>query len=214
MCNRCGFFDGDKPRRSSTQREESCSRSANTRSASATASPTRPGPSSRRACWPRNREPTSSRSGTSRIASTPPSAASPTASAPAADAAVKALGWNKPYHVDADHIRLETVDGFLAASDFYTIDVADAIGQPADPAAVTAFVKRHPELADTLRIPGIDTQFDADEGRRRTDRRQVSACRPAGGSHRPAHPREEADVHPRSLDGRDRFAADARRSCS
>src|SRR3954451_20618426 len=36
----------------------------------------------------------------------------------AADAAVRALGWNKPYHVDADHIRLETVDGFIASSDF------------------------------------------------------------------------------------------------
>src|SRR5205807_1824770 len=28
----------------------------------------------------------------------------------AADAAVNALGWAKPYHVDADHIRLDTVD--------------------------------------------------------------------------------------------------------
>src|SRR5687768_4948871 len=46
----------------------------------------------------------------------------------AADAAVRALGWAKPYHVDADHIRLDTVDPFLAASDFFTIDVADAIG--------------------------------------------------------------------------------------
>ena len=35
----------------------------------------------------------------------------------AADAAVKALGWTKPYHVDADHIRLETVDRFFASSD-------------------------------------------------------------------------------------------------
>ena len=34
----------------------------------------------------------------------------------AADAAVRELGWKKPYHVDADHIRLETVDGFLASS--------------------------------------------------------------------------------------------------
>ena len=32
----------------------------------------------------------------------------------AADAAVRALGWTRPYHVDADHIRLETVDGFLS----------------------------------------------------------------------------------------------------
>src|SRR5258708_3032237 len=48
----------------------------------------------------------------------------------AADAAVKVLGWEKPYHLDADHIRLETVDRFLTACDFYTIDVADSIGQP------------------------------------------------------------------------------------
>src|SRR5947209_19679965 len=64
----------------------------------------------------------------------------------AADAAVRELGWKKPYHVDADHIRLDTVDRFLAASDFYTIDVADSIGQPADPAAVRAFADRPPEL--------------------------------------------------------------------
>src|SRR5579872_4785181 len=69
----------------------------------------------------------------------------------AADAAVRDLGWKKPYHVDADHIRLETVDGFLASSDFYTIDVADAIGQPADTAAVRAFVDRHADLVGRLK---------------------------------------------------------------
>src|SRR5262245_30945210 len=54
----------------------------------------------------------------------------------AADTAVRDLGWNKPYHVDADHIRLETVDRFLVPSDFFTIDVADFIGKPADKTAV------------------------------------------------------------------------------
>lgn len=77
----------------------------------------------------------------------------------AADAAVKALGWTKPYHVDADHIRLETVDRFLAPSDFFTIDVADNIGKPADPAAVAAFVDKHPQLVGELSIAGIDTAF-------------------------------------------------------
>jgi hypothetical protein len=77
----------------------------------------------------------------------------------AADAAVRELGWTKPYHIDADHIRLETVDGYIASSDFYTIDVADAIGRPADAAAVRAFADRHPELVGRLEIPGIEEPF-------------------------------------------------------
>ncbi len=77
----------------------------------------------------------------------------------AADAAVRELGWTKPYHVDADHIRLETVDGFLASSDFYTIDVADAIGKPAAADAVGSFADRHPELSGRLEIPGIEQPF-------------------------------------------------------
>ena len=68
----------------------------------------------------------------------------------AADAAVKALGWKKPYHVDADHIRLETVDRFVPHSDFYTIDVADSMGKPAEAGALEAFLRRHPELAGSI----------------------------------------------------------------
>jgi hypothetical protein len=74
----------------------------------------------------------------------------------AADAAVAELGWRKPYHVDADHIRLETVDWFMADSDFFTIDVADSIGRPADADLVRDFVARHPELVGGLCIRGID----------------------------------------------------------
>jgi tagaturonate epimerase len=73
-----------------------------------------------------------------------------------ADAAVKALGWKKPYHVDADHIRLETVDRFITPSDFFTIDVADTIGKPAAAADVKAFVDRHPELTGKISIPHIE----------------------------------------------------------
>ena len=50
-----------------------------------------------------------------------------------ADAAVRELGWAGAFHVDADHITLETVEGFLGSSDYYTIDVAAAIGKPAEP---------------------------------------------------------------------------------
>jgi hypothetical protein len=52
----------------------------------------------------------------------------------AAEFAVKTAGWRSPYHLDADHIGLKTVDRFLPHCDFYTIDVADFIGQPATPA--------------------------------------------------------------------------------
>ena len=77
----------------------------------------------------------------------------------AAQAAVAQLGWTKGWHVDADHIRLETVDRFIPYSDFFTLDVADSIGQPATPADVQAFVDRHPELIGAISIPQIATPF-------------------------------------------------------
>jgi tagaturonate epimerase len=64
----------------------------------------------------------------------------------AADAAVKALRWNKPFFVDADHIRVDAVDRFIPHSDFFTLDVADWIGQPAPVETVRRFLDRHTEL--------------------------------------------------------------------
>ena len=82
----------------------------------------------------------------------------------AAEAAVQSLSWNKPYHVDADHIQLETVDRFVPHSDFFTIDVADSIGKPASATEVSAFVDRHPELIGTVEIEQIDTPFRTSRG--------------------------------------------------
>jgi len=78
----------------------------------------------------------------------------------AAQAAVKSLGWEKGWHVDADHIRLETVGRFLPCSDFFTIDVADSIAQPVAPEAVGGFIDRHPELLGRVQIEGIDRPFE------------------------------------------------------
>ena len=72
----------------------------------------------------------------------------------AADAAVQALDWQGSYYVDADHISLANVDLFVDASDFFTLDVADFIGEPADDDAVQAFVERHRKYAGRLEIPG------------------------------------------------------------
>ena len=78
----------------------------------------------------------------------------------ASDAAVKALHWEKPYFCDADHITLQTVDRFLEPCDFYTIDVADSIGQPATPANIESFVKRHPELLGRVQLEAVDEVFE------------------------------------------------------
>jgi hypothetical protein len=77
----------------------------------------------------------------------------------AAQAGVQSLNWKQPWHVDADHIRLETVERFLPCSDFFTIDVADCIGKPASAEAVAEFVGRHPELSGTCSIAGMAEPF-------------------------------------------------------
>ncbi len=77
----------------------------------------------------------------------------------AADEAVVDLAWSKPYYVDADHINLDTVDGYLDTSDFFTLDVAYTIGQPAEPSAIDALIRSHSELIGTIEIDGIDEPF-------------------------------------------------------
>ncbi len=73
----------------------------------------------------------------------------------AASSAVERSRWPHPWFVDADHIRLKTVDRFLETSNFFTIDVADSIGRPAPAADTAAFVARHPELLRTMHVDGV-----------------------------------------------------------
>jgi tagaturonate epimerase len=84
----------------------------------------------------------------------------PASTRAAADAAVQELGWTGGYFVDADHINLDTVDSFLESSDFFTIDVAHAIGRPAETGAAETFLRRHPELAGRVEIAGIAAPLD------------------------------------------------------
>lgn len=79
-----------------------------------------------------------------------------------ADAAVRALGYTKPYFVDADHINMGNVDKFIEASDFFTIDVADYIGKPAEKAQADAFVEANMKYCGSLQIPGIEQPFSVD----------------------------------------------------
>jgi hypothetical protein len=79
-----------------------------------------------------------------------------------ADEAVRAMGYKKPYFVDADHINMNNVDRFIDASDFFTIDVADYIGKPADADSVSKFIENNLKYAGTLSIPGIQDPFKVD----------------------------------------------------
>tara|TARA_B100000029_G_scaffold495950_1_gene561583 strand:- start:1278 stop:2522 length:1245 start_codon:yes stop_codon:yes gene_type:complete len=78
----------------------------------------------------------------------------------AAKLAVNEIGWSKGWHVDADHINMSTVDRYIECSDFFTIDVADFIGQEPEQGEVRSFVDNHPELVGSLSIEGIDQPFD------------------------------------------------------
>jgi len=79
-----------------------------------------------------------------------------------ADRAITAAHWSKPYFVDADHITVNTVDRFLTPCDFFTIDVADWIGKPADAAHIENFLRSQPELIGTLNIPGVEEPLRVD----------------------------------------------------
>ena len=48
----------------------------------------------------------------------------------------------------------------IVLSDFFTIDVADFIGQAPEGDAVSAFVEKHPELVGSVAIEGIDAPLE------------------------------------------------------
>ncbi len=99
----------------------------------------------------------------------------------AADAAVKALGWTAPYYCDADHITAQTVGRFIDACDFFTLDVADFIGQAAPVEDIDSFVKRHGELQGTIELPGANGAVEiTSEVLRETAQKFLAAVKKAG----------------------------------
>lgn len=84
-----------------------------------------------------------------------------------ADAAVAALGYTGQYFVDADHINLNNVDGFIEASDFFTLDVADYIGEKAPATDIDAFLEANKRFIGKVEIPGIAEPFEVTEAQAR-----------------------------------------------
>jgi len=80
-----------------------------------------------------------------------------------ADAAVSALMFSESYFVDADHINLSNVQGFISASDFFTLDVASKIGTESSKDEISAFIASAEKYTGTLNIPGILNPFEVSE---------------------------------------------------
>jgi hypothetical protein len=99
----------------------------------------------------------------------------------ASEAAVRESGWKGAWHLDADHIGLKNVDGFIEACDFFTLDVADDIGRPASEAEARAFADRHPEVVGRHEAPGLGAPIEvAREGLEAAARKYLPAVREAG----------------------------------
>jgi tagaturonate epimerase len=76
---------------------------------------------------------------------------------------------------------METVARFFASCDFYTIDVADAIGRAAAPGEIDSFVRRHPELVGSVQLAGVDQAFAiTEEHLRQTAQKFLVAVKEAG----------------------------------
>jgi hypothetical protein len=99
-----------------------------------------------------------------------------------ADAAVKARSWKLPYFVDADHVGMKTIDGFLDSCDYFTLDVADYIGGTVEPGEIDGFIARHGHLMGPLKLPGMPhpLQIDCEGGRPHAARKFLAAVRQAG----------------------------------
>lgn len=111
-----------------------------------------------------------------------------------ADAAVREAGWAHPYYVDADHIGLKTVDGFLSASNFFTLDVADFIGKAAPEDAIASFLRDMAPFRGALRIPGVDATFEVtDAVLDKIGRQYLYAVTEAGRTYRHIASAKDAD---------------------
>lgn len=103
----------------------------------------------------------------------------------AVDAAVTALGWTRPYFCDADHITAKTVERFLPACDFYTLDVADFIGQTAEAASVESFLAKRGGLVGSIHLPVVNESVEiTSELLRATAEKYLYAVQQAGAVYR------------------------------
>mgnify|MGYP001547510708 CR=1 FL=1 len=67
-----------------------------------------------------------------------------------ADEATKSMDWQDAYFVDADHISIHNVDLFMASSSFFTIDIAESIGQSSAGDSIAYFKNQLEPYLDSI----------------------------------------------------------------
>ena len=82
-----------------------------------------------------------------------------------AERATEARNWEDEYYVDADHISRENVDGFLASSDFFTLDVADYIGEAPAQEDIDKFLGENRHLLGKIALPMLNREIELSEPR-------------------------------------------------
>jgi len=102
-----------------------------------------------------------------------------------ADEVARLQGWSGHYFVDADHINLKTIDSFIESCDFFTLDVADFINQPALTNELDAFVAGCEKYANGVTIPGgIDELIGEQDAIRAIGDKFLTAVKQAGNLYR------------------------------
>ena len=110
---------------------------------------------------------------------------SPATTRQEADKAVKELGWEDAYFVDADHVTVHSVDFFMDSSDFFTLDVAEYIGQSASETDIQAFIEKNQSYLGEFKIPGIPNSFFVDQRKiEKIARTYLKAIKAAGETYR------------------------------
>jgi hypothetical protein len=111
-----------------------------------------------------------------------------------ADAAVKALGWTGNFYVDADHIKMETVGDFIPGSNFFTLDVADYVGEAPDAVAMEKWISGLERYFGELEVEGLDTPLQLSrEAAKKAGQQYFTAIAKAGELYRHIESEKGAD---------------------
>jgi hypothetical protein len=67
--------------------------------------------------------------------------------------AVSEAGYAGRYHIDADHVQIDTIDKFVPHCDFFTLDVARHIGEPYDASGMHEFLHATRKFRGDFTLP-------------------------------------------------------------